>query len=278
MVEAAGSIPAESIKNNKARGDFTKLNVMFRNNKQQKIIGTMHLPNKEKEKKKTIILCHGFGATMNSYFFPQTATELMNQGYKVLLFDCAGAGLSEGEYHPTYKTMIEDLSAAVDYVKKNYEGEIIVGGHSMGGTAAIMVSTEKPEVAGLITFGAVAHPEQSVKRKKEELEQKKLLTDKGEYYEIKNKDRVIKLSKEFLTDAQEIKPVEAIARNKKPKIIFHALDDERINVEEARELFIRAGLPKRIKLLPKGGHKFINVEEELLKTLIEFLNETKKEK
>jgi len=72
---------------------------------------------------------------------------LVDQGYGMLRFDFTGLGQSEGNFSDTnFTSNCEDLRKAAGFLRDNYEAPKILIGHSFGGTAALKVVDELPEL------------------------------------------------------------------------------------------------------------------------------------
>jgi predicted alpha/beta-hydrolase family hydrolase len=106
----------------------------------------------------TLILAHGAGAAMDSPFMQTIATGLVRQGLRVVRFEFPymRKTRADGKRRPpdgprvlkdTWKGVIAEVGG---------EG-MIIGGKSMGGRVASMVSDET-SVAGLVCLGYPFHP------------------------------------------------------------------------------------------------------------------------
>ena len=98
--------------------------------------------------KGTIIVCHGWGSDKADCL--DIAQFLWNNGYSVLLFDFRGHGESEGKYCSLGYYERRDLIAAIKYLRQQGETKIGAIGLSMGGTVALMVEAEVPELVAVV--------------------------------------------------------------------------------------------------------------------------------
>jgi predicted alpha/beta-hydrolase family hydrolase len=112
--------------------------------------------------KVTVLLAHGAGAPMDSASMTASAQALAAQGLRVARFefDYMAARRSGGRKPPprAEKVMSEFLGA-IDALKA--KGPLIIGGKSMGGRVASMISDDlytKGRVAGLLCLGYPFHP------------------------------------------------------------------------------------------------------------------------
>lgn len=91
-------------------------------------------------RKALIVLCHGYGMTMNDYL-PE-CERFCRSGYAVLAFDGSGVGESEGILYGLPQHIF-DLAACLDYVNSDPELSalpLLIYGHSWGGYSADCVS------------------------------------------------------------------------------------------------------------------------------------------
>lgn len=106
----------------------------------------------------TILLCHGFLDVAAS--FARTAAALAQRGHRVLAFDWRGHGKTDwvgagGYYHfPDYALDLAELTAALELPRTHLVG------HSMGGTAATLYASARPEgLASLVSIEGLGPPE-----------------------------------------------------------------------------------------------------------------------
>jgi hypothetical protein len=98
----------------------------------------------------TVLLLHSGDGSMSDGL-PQALT-LHNARFNVLIFDYRGFGHSGGN-HPTQATMEADADAALTYLRETRSippGNIIVYGSVVGGSLAVRLCAEHPQIAALI--------------------------------------------------------------------------------------------------------------------------------
>lgn len=97
----------------------------------------------------TVVHFHGNAANISGHLL--LVSWLPTQGYNVLMFDYRGYGESEGK--PTRAGTIADGNAAIDYALSRPEvraGPLFAYGQSLGAAVAVVVSAQRPEIAGVI--------------------------------------------------------------------------------------------------------------------------------
>ena len=103
-----------------------------------------------------VVLAHMLPADQSSWY-PE-ASHLAGMGYRVLTFDLRGycpggdAGCSQGSKDPNMAPT--DLTAALAFLRKGGPTRVALVGASVGGTAALIVASQQPNIPGVITLSA----------------------------------------------------------------------------------------------------------------------------
>jgi acylglycerol lipase len=108
---------------------------------------------KNEEPKAVAVIYHGFLAHGRYPTVKYAAQLLHSQNYHVIAPDMPGHGESPGlrGYLPSVDTLISDALKIADFAQKQFPGvKLFLLGSSMGGTIALRVAMEMPEVAGVI--------------------------------------------------------------------------------------------------------------------------------
>ena len=102
---------------------------------------------------KTLILLHGYPADKGNILPP---LAFLQEDFNLLLFDFRYLGESEGSYSTAGAKEIEDLLAAVRFLKDRGIEEVGVWGFSMGGAVALMSIVKAPEIRAVISESSYA--------------------------------------------------------------------------------------------------------------------------
>ncbi len=105
------------------------------------------------EKAKTIILLHGYPADKGNIL---PAFSFLNKTYNLLLFDFRYLGQSEGKYTTAGAKEVEDLLAAIRFLKTKDINQVGVWGFSMGGAVALMTAPRAPEIKAIVSESSYA--------------------------------------------------------------------------------------------------------------------------
>lgn len=94
-----------------------------------------------------VLLVHGFTASKDANFFPSLFDRLAT-GWSVVSMDLSAHGESEGSFA---EMDFDKLEADLDTVLDAYDGrEVVIIGHSMGGSLAYRIAARRSNVSGLV--------------------------------------------------------------------------------------------------------------------------------
>jgi uncharacterized protein len=102
---------------------------------------------------KTVILLHGYPADKGNIL---PALAFLHEDFNLLLFDFRYLGASEGSYSTAGAKEVEDLVAAVQFLKARGVKEVGVWGFSMGGAVALMAIERVPEIKAVVSESSYA--------------------------------------------------------------------------------------------------------------------------
>lgn len=106
-----------------------------------------------KATKKAVILLHGYPADKGDIL---PAISFLEKDYNLLLFDFRYLGESEGNYSTAGANEIQDLLAAIQFLKAKAIEDVGVWGFSMGGAVALMGIEKAPEIKAAIAEASYA--------------------------------------------------------------------------------------------------------------------------
>ncbi|MCD6403584.1 MAG: alpha/beta fold hydrolase [Nanoarchaeota archaeon] len=112
--------------------------VEFRNEKGEKLVGVLHVP--EKEEGEGIILVHGYTGNKDEHgFLVNLARRLCERGFLVLRFDFSGHGESEGHFDGIEKE-VKELRRAMKFVGRK---RLILIGLSLGAVVSVLAWSKR---------------------------------------------------------------------------------------------------------------------------------------
>jgi putative redox protein len=198
-----------------------------------------------------VLFAHCFTCGKDIAAAARISRFLAASGFAVLRFDFTGLGGSGGDFPNTsFRSNIDDLVAAADYLRDAHQAPVLLMGHSLGGTAVLAAAAQIPECKAVVTIGAPATPEHVRKQfagssERIEAEGEALVSIAGREFRIK---------KEFLDDLRRHPLTEQVARLRRALLIFHAPLDEVVSIDEAANIFIAAKHPKSFVSLDGADH------------------------
>ena len=197
------------------------------------------------------LFAHCFTCGKDIFAAARIAEGLTARGFAVLRFDFTGIGSSEGEFANTnFSSNVQDLLAAVDFLRANFSAPALLIGHSLGGAAVLAAAPQVPEAVGVVTIAAPAsavHVTHNFAAHLDEIETKGVAT-------VSLAGRPFTIKKQFLDDLAEQNVLDGLARLKKALLICHAPRDEYVSIDNASAIFIAARHPKSFVSLDTADH------------------------
>ncbi|MFO8132877.1 MAG: alpha/beta fold hydrolase [Thermoplasmatota archaeon] len=171
-----------------------------------------------------IICSHGLYSSMASDKYRQLAEMASQRDISLLRFDHRGCGDSGGDFAgSTLTRRVEDMQAAVRWVRRTYDGDIALFGSSFGGMVSILAADSDIKALALMSTPHTIED------------------DPG-------------LDDAFMDDLQQYNLLEAIAMAP-PVLVMHGQGDELVPVAHARALHRHAGAEKKLALFDTD-HRF----------------------
>lgn len=168
----------------------------------------------------TILFLHGNAGNITSHY--QIAKPLVNKGFRVLLFDYSGFGLSDGK--ATRKNVVIDAEAALNFLINEIgvtNDKLFIYGQSLGGNLAAKIAADhQDKIRGVIIEGAFSSHKDIAA----------YVTKLGFIARM--------LTKELYSSENEI------AKFNKPVLVIHSTQDEIIPYFMGKKIYNSANKPK----------------------------------
>ncbi len=241
---------------------------VFFNSRGLKLCGVLHAAGNSKE---VVVMVHGYSSGKDSPTYVKFEQVLGEKGLNSFRFDLAGNYESEGDFaEQTISTMVSDVEAAVDMLKrKGFTIFDLIG--SSGGGLASMVYALKHEVKKLALIAPVSdYPAQ--RRLKYGDVVLKEWKGKGFIYYDAARRGLLKVNYSFYQDAEKHVMREKAAGIKCPVFIVHGDKDEQVTLQDSQELV--KFLPNAKLYVFKGaGHRFLEPgqKEKVVKLITNWL-------
>ncbi|KNZ68600.1 hydrolase [Thermincola ferriacetica] len=247
-------------------------NVSFLNSRGQRLAGVLHQPD-DWLGGPTIVICHGFrGSKEGSGKAAVFSEEAVARGYRVLRFDFAGTGDSEGDFaNITLTGYMDDLASAIDYLSRESKGPFIALGRSFGGTTAICRAALDKRIAGVCTWGS-PHDLEKLFIEPLDTYYGPLGVDEDKVYHIETETDSYELKAGFFIDLKRynvLKNVQSVAP--RPVLIIHGSEDCTVPMEQGIKLFENARYPKELAIIAGADHRFTRNFRYVFDTTLKWL-------
>jgi len=203
------------------------------------------------------LFAHCFTCNKDIAAASRISRALTAKGIAVLRFDFTGLGNSDGDFANTnFSSNIQDLIAAADFLRKQYQAPEILIGHSLGGAAVLGVADKIPESKAIVTIGApsdAAHVAHNFSVHISEIK------EKGEA-EVNLAGRKFKIQKQFLDDINNY-GTQHIGSLRKALLVMHSPIDKIVNIKEAEKIYQSAMHPKSFVSLDTADHLLTNKQD-----------------
>jgi alpha-beta hydrolase superfamily lysophospholipase len=198
-----------------------------------------------------IVICHGAGSAKESHFDFGRAAR--GAGLAALAFDARGHGRSQGEFGPS---AFADVLEMVD-VLREHTPHVALRGSSMGGFQALHAAAiANPPVVAVVAICPA--PEDMLLRG----------VRSGRLTEF----RMDRAQLEPWLQTLDIRKAVASLAGRTAVMFMHAQGDEQVPYTVSEELFVAAGEPKRLLIVPGGHHRSLQHDGEMQAETIRFVD------
>ena len=221
---------------------------------QGELIGLLSTPENPKA---YVLFAHCFTCGKDVKAASYISRALAELGFAVLRFDFTGLGGSDGDFANTnFSSNVEDLIAAANFLRDEYQAPQVVIGHSFGGTAVLSAAEHLPEAEALVTIAAPAevdHIAHLIEHKIPEIEAQGSAR-------VKISGRPFNIKKQFIEDWEK-HGTEHIGHLRKALLVMHSPLDTVVSIDEAGKIFTAAKHPKSFFSLDGADHLLSRQED-----------------
>lgn len=197
------------------------------------------------------LFAHCFTCSKDIVAAARISGALAEHGIAVLRFDFTGLGRSEGEFADTnFSSNVDDVVAAARFLRESYRAPRLLIGHSLGGTAVLAAAPRIAEAVGVATVNAPCDPAHVARLLQPALPQ---IEAAGEA-DVMIGGRPYRVRRQFLDDLAGQHLGDSIHNLGKPLLVFHAPQDQIVDVDNARKIFTAARHPKSFVSLDDADH------------------------
>ncbi len=203
------------------------------------------------------LFAHCFTCSKDIAAASRISRALVNLGYAVLRFDFTGLGNSDGDFSNTnFSSNVDDLVAAADFLRSEFQAPQLLIGHSLGGAAVLKAAERIAEVTAIATIGAPFNAKHVSKQLGADLAR---ISAEGEA-EVDLAGRKFKIRKQFVDDIRNQKD-EHISKLRRALLVLHSPVDRIVNIAEAEKIYLQALHPKSFISLDTADHLLSRAED-----------------
>jgi len=222
-----------------------------------------------------VIISHCFTCTKQTLTTARLSRGLAQAGFGVLRFDFTGLGESEGDFSGThFRSMVQDIRCAADWLTSHYEPAKCLIGHSMGGTASLAAACEggvsMAQLSKLVTLASPAAPAHVLHHFGPAMAQ----LARGENAEIRVAGVSYPVTPDFVKDVQSYDMSVQMQDCALSVLAVRAGEDELIGPENAQQILDYTRGEQQLYQIDGADHLFSDRThaEQLLRTIIDWLN------
>ena len=219
---------------------------------EHKLSGLLESP--ESDVKFYALFAHCFTCGKDIAAASRISRALVSKGIAVLRFDFTGLGNSDGDFsNSNFSSNIQDLIAAADFLRTDYQAPRLLIGHSLGGAAVLSVAKHVEEATAVVTIGApsdAAHVAKNFALQLDDIE-------KNGKADVNLAGRVFTIEKQFLDDIKRF-DTSHIGQLRKALLVMHSPVDSTVNISEAEKIYQAALHPKSFVSLDDADHLLTN--------------------
>ncbi|MFN3286999.1 MAG: alpha/beta fold hydrolase [Sphingomonadaceae bacterium] len=204
------------------------------------------------------LFAHCFTCSKDSHAARRIAQALAARGIATLRLDFTGLGESEGDFADThFGSNLQDLGAAIGFLRDRGEAPALLIGHSLGGAAVIAIARAALEVRAVVTIGAPHDPAQLVRHLGDRAAE---IEARGEA-EVMLGGRPFTVRRTFLEDIAAHRLDGHLAHLGRALLVMHAPTDQVVGIDNATRLFMAARHPKSFVGLEGADHLLTRAED-----------------
>jgi alpha-beta hydrolase superfamily lysophospholipase len=197
------------------------------------------------------LFAHCFTCNKNYKAIAGISHALARTGIAVLRFDFTGLGESEGDFADTnFSSNVEDLVAAADFLRGEYQAPRLLIGHSLGGAAVLQAAARIPSSRAVVTLAAPGDPSYLVRSLGRATA---TIAARGEA-EVTIGGQTFRIKKQFLDDLERVAMQETIGSLDRALLVLHSPADRVVDIDSAARIFQAARYPKSFISLDGADH------------------------
>ncbi|MEQ9169463.1 MAG: alpha/beta fold hydrolase, partial [Marinoscillum sp.] len=231
-----------------------RLKAKFKNKDGQELAARMELPASG-HPHNYAIFAHCFTCNKNLNAIRNVVNNMTEAGFGVLSFDFTGLGESDGDFADTnFSSNVDDIIAAADFLKSEYNAPSLLIGHSLGGAAVLFAADKIDSIKAIATIGAPSNPDHVQHLIQSNVEE----IQKNGAAEVNIGGRSFNIKKQFVDDLKTHTLPSVLKTMRKSLLVLHSPQDATVGIENAAEIYTAAHHPKSFISLDGADHLMTN--------------------
>jgi uncharacterized protein len=232
--------------------------VIFKDKDQTKLIGLLA----EVDKKKIIILVHGFRGSKEGKTVTRMMKEIAPQGISTFRFDLFAHGASDGKFEDlTVSKAADGIISAIVMLKQMGFEKIGIMGVSFGGICALIAARESKEIQYLVLKSPISDYK-SIEEKRKNISQ---WEKEGKVEVVTKAGKKYTMKWDFIVDAEKNNAHGFGKEIQIPVFIVHGDEDVIVPVQQSEKLNLV--LPNSTLEIIKGADHFYHKSEDFEKAI-----------
>ncbi|MDD5241314.1 MAG: alpha/beta fold hydrolase [Sulfuricella sp.] len=223
------------------------------------------IPSSSSNSAPAVAVLHGWGG--NAEMMLPLALPLQQAGYAVLLLDARNHGRSDSDNFSSLPRFAEDLEHALDWLALQPgvdASRLIALGHSVGAGAALLVASQRHDLAAVVSIAAFADPESMMRRF--------LAAHHIPYFPLGR--YVLHYVQHAIGHRfNDIAPRHTIRQISCPVLLVHGRDDSTVPVDDALSIYAQRPGDRVRLLILAGNHDSTHEAERHAGDLVDFLDQ-----
>ena len=249
--------------------------IIFKNSKDQKLVGDLFLPQGKSSNVQLAIFVHGYRSDKNGSKAKILSSALPEKGIGLFVIDLSGRGESEGNFEDSTVTQyIDDLKCAINVIIDMGVADpekLAVIGSSLGGLVVLQETAKDERIKGLVCISPTS---QAPWKGKEEFAEQRVKEWKEKGYTFTESKRFgkMRINYSFYEDLLNYRDYSVYESIKIPVLVLHGTADKSVPVEHSRELIKHIENSKLIEF-EGADHNYSKKEDcdKMINETIKFL-------
>jgi uncharacterized protein len=209
-----------------------------------------------------VVVMHGW-ASAGADLLP-AAPAVVGAGFPMLVIDARGHGRSDPVDFMSMPRFAEDVGVAVAWLRARADVDperIALIGHSVGAGACLLVASQDPRIAAVVSIASMAHPRELISRSFRRYHVPGLLVRAA----LRTIERTI--GQAF----DDFAPLRSIARIDAPVLVLHGREDPTVSSLDAARLADAGGPRTSLRIVPGADHRSLEGFLPVLDEVVGFL-------